>query len=126
MCPCTCKCTCMTYELVFLKIICTVYFNRTVSLSAVSQCHCLNQQSAIQMCLIYAQIFPTLTVVAESAIRVKQSKLPPGIAPPEKIIRGPQGHQFYNCHILHPSCIVTGPHQSMKLMIDDNRCQLID
>ena len=70
------------------------------------------------MCLIYAQIFPT--VVAESAISVKQSKLPPGIAPPEKIIRGPQGHQFYNCHILRPSCIVTGPHQSMKLMIDDN------
>ena len=99
-------------------------FNRTVSLSAVSQCHCLNQQSANQMCLIYAQIFPT--VVAESAISVKQSKLPPGIAPPEKIIRGPQGHQFYNCHILRPSCIVTGPHQSMKLMIDDNQCQLID
>ena len=94
----------MTYELVFLKIICTVYFNRTVSLSAVSQCHCLNQQSADQMCLIYAQIFPT--VVAESAIRVTQSKLPPGIAPPEKIIRGPQGHQFYNCHILRPSCIM--------------------
>ena len=52
----------MTYELVFLK----------------------------QMCIIYAKIFPT--VVAESAISVKQSKLPPGIPPPEKIIRGPQGH----------------------------------
>ena len=70
------------------------------------------------MCLIHAQIFPT--VVAESAISVKQSKLPLGIAPPEKIIRGPQGHQFYNCHILHPSCIVTGPHQSMKLVINVN------
>ena len=71
------------------------------SVSLQSECHCLNQQSANQMCLIYAQIFPT--VVAEPAISFKQSKLPPGIAPPEKIIRGPQGHQFYNCHILHPS-----------------------
>ena len=76
------------------------------------------------MCLIYAQIFPT--VVAESAISVKLSKLPPVIAPPEKIIRAPQGHQFYNCHILRPSCIVTGSHQLMKLTINDNRCQLID
>ena len=102
----------MTYELVFLKIICTVYFNRTVSLSAVRVSlfkPAISKPDVPHLCTI----FPT--VVAESVISVKQSNLLPGIAPPEKINGWPQGHQFKNCHIL-PSCIVTGPDQSMKSM----------
>ena len=78
---------------------CVFQYNSHVCSQSVNVRPAISKPDMPHLCTI----FPT--VVAEPAISVKQRKLPPGIAPPEKIIRGPQDHQFYNCHIL-PSCIV--------------------